>query len=48
MLSEGDIAPNFTLRSEQEQEITLDDFKGKKVVFYFYPKDDTKKRVISF
>ena len=41
MLSEGDKAPNFSLKSEQDQEITLDDFKGKKVVLYFYPKDDT-------
>ena len=41
MLNEGDKAPNFTLKNEQDQDITLSDFKGKKVVLYFYPKDDT-------
>lgn len=41
MLYEGNKAPNFTLKSEQDQDITLDDFKGKRVVLYFYPKDDT-------
>lgn len=41
MLKEGDKAPNFTLISEQDKEITLDTFKGKKIVLYFYPKDDT-------
>ncbi|MGH4139036.1 thioredoxin-dependent thiol peroxidase [Clostridium sp.] len=41
MLKEGEQAPNFTLKSEQGQDITLSDFKGKKIVLYFYPKDDT-------
>lgn len=41
MLKEGDQAPNFILKNEKDQDITLDDFKGKKVVLYFYPKDDT-------
>ena len=41
MLKEGDQAPNFTLKNEQDQDITLGDFKGKKVVLYFYPKDNT-------
>ena len=36
-----DIAPPFTLLSTEGKEISLDDFKGKKVVLYFYPKDDT-------
>ena len=38
---EGDKAPNFTLRNENNNEITLTDYKGKKVILYFYPKDDT-------
>ncbi|MBU3113498.1 thioredoxin-dependent thiol peroxidase [Clostridium lacusfryxellense] len=41
MIKEGDLAPNFTLKNEQDQAITLGDFKGKKVVLYFYPKDNT-------
>jgi peroxiredoxin Q/BCP len=41
MLKEGDQAPNFTLKNEQDQDITLGNFKGKKVVLYFYPKDNT-------
>ena len=41
MLKEGDQAPNFTLKNEQDQDITLEYFKGKKVILYFYPKDNT-------
>ena len=37
----GDPVENFTLFSDQGEEISLDDFKGKKVIIYFYPKDDT-------
>jgi peroxiredoxin Q/BCP len=37
----NDKAPSFTLLSTEGKEISLDDFKGKKVVLYFYPKDDT-------
>ncbi len=41
MLKENEFAPDFTLISDQEEEITLSAFRGKKVVLYFYPKDDT-------
>jgi peroxiredoxin Q/BCP len=34
-------APEFTLPSDGGKEISLKDFRGKKVVLYFYPKDDT-------
>ncbi|TSI10865.1 thioredoxin-dependent thiol peroxidase [Lysinibacillus sp. BW-2-10] len=34
-------APNFTLLNEKEEKVTLSDFRGKKVVLYFYPKDMT-------
>lgn len=37
----GDSAPDFTLQDQNEQEHTLSDYIGKKVVIYFYPKDDT-------
>lgn len=37
----GDIVPNFTLTADDGQEISLSDFKEKKIVIYFYPKDDT-------
>jgi peroxiredoxin Q/BCP len=40
-LSVGDPAPNFTSTDQNEQPISLSDFRGKKVVLYFYPKDDT-------
>jgi peroxiredoxin Q/BCP len=41
-LQEGDIAPEFTLSSQEGTKISLADYKGKKnVVLYFYPKDDT-------
>lgn len=40
-LNIGDTAPDFTLPSDGEGEITLSDFKGKNVVLFFYPKDST-------
>ena len=41
MLKTGDIAPNFTLKDKDEKLVSLSDFIGKKVVLYFYPKDNT-------
>ncbi len=41
MLGEGDEAPDFTLRSDAGDEVTLSSLRGKPVVLYFYPKDDT-------
>ena len=40
-LKEGGVAPDFTLKSTEGKEISLKDFRGKQVVLYFYPKDDT-------
>lgn len=40
-LNISDQAPNFTLPRDGEGDISLADFKGQKVVLYFYPKDDT-------
>ncbi len=37
----GDKAPDFTLPTDGEGKISLSQFKGEKVVLYFYPKDDT-------
>jgi len=41
MLKEGDKAPAFTLKDDTGTDVSLSDFKGKKIVLYFYPKDDT-------
>lgn len=41
MLNAGDKAPDFTLPRDGGGEISLSGLKGKKVVLYFYPKDDT-------
>lgn len=41
MLEIGMKAPEFTLPDQKGQEISLSDFLGKKVVLYFYPKDNT-------
>lgn len=38
-LQPGATAPNFTLPSQENTPVSLSDFKGKWVVFYFYPKD---------
>ncbi|NMS89314.1 thioredoxin-dependent thiol peroxidase [Clostridioides difficile] len=41
MLSIGTKAPEFTLEDKVGNKVSLSDFKGKKVVVYFYPKDNT-------
>jgi peroxiredoxin Q/BCP len=41
MLKEGIVAPDFTLPADSGGEVTLSNYRGKKVVLYFYPKDDT-------
>ncbi|MCD8295082.1 MAG: thioredoxin-dependent thiol peroxidase [Clostridia bacterium] len=40
-LSVGDTAPGFTLPDKDGNMVSLADFKGKKVILYFYPKDNT-------
>jgi peroxiredoxin Q/BCP len=37
----GDKAPNFTANNQNSESVSLTDFTGKKVVLYFYPKDNT-------
>jgi peroxiredoxin Q/BCP len=41
VIAEGDPAPDFTLRSDSGEEVTLSSFKGSPVVLFFYPRDDT-------
>ncbi|HCW75458.1 MAG TPA: thioredoxin-dependent thiol peroxidase [Candidatus Marinimicrobia bacterium] len=41
MLTEGQTAPLFTLNNQAGHPVSLEKLKGKKVVLYFYPKDDT-------
>lgn len=41
MLEIGMKAPNFTLKDKNGNDVSLSDFIGKKVVLYFYPKDNT-------
>ena len=41
MRSTGDPAPDFTVSDADGNPVSLSDFKGQKVVLYFYPKDDT-------
>ncbi|GGB04948.1 thioredoxin-dependent thiol peroxidase [Mucilaginibacter rubeus] len=40
-LKEGDKAPAFTAKDQNGKEVSLADYKGKNVILYFYPKDDT-------
>ena len=41
LLQVGEKAPDFALKNQQDQEVRLQDFLGKKVVLYFYPRDNT-------
>ena len=40
-LKEGDKAPDFAVTDQSGKIVRLKDLRGKKVVLYFYPKDDT-------
>ncbi|MEO6893592.1 MAG: thioredoxin-dependent thiol peroxidase [Ginsengibacter sp.] len=40
-LSEGQKAPDFSAKDQNGNSVSLKDFRGKKVVLYFYPADDT-------
>jgi peroxiredoxin Q/BCP len=41
VVSEGEPAPDFTATTDAGERVSLSDFRGKPVVLYFYPKDDT-------
>ena len=41
MIEEGQQAPDFELQSDADETVRLSDLRGKPVVLYFYPKDDT-------
>lgn len=41
MLEKGTTAPDFTLQDKDGKEVSLSEFRGKKVVLYFYPRDNT-------
>ena len=40
-LQVGDVAPGFTVTTDSGATVSLSDYRGKRVVLYFYPKDDT-------
>jgi peroxiredoxin Q/BCP len=42
MVEEGNPAPDFTLSSDGGEQVSLSSLRGKPVVLYFYPKDDTR------
>ena len=41
MLEEGMLAPEFTLTADDGSQVSLSDFRGRKLILYFYPKADT-------
>ena len=41
MISEGNLAPDFTLESDTGEPVSLTGFRGRPVVLFFYPRDDT-------
>jgi thioredoxin-dependent peroxiredoxin len=40
-IAAGRIAPDFTLHTDTNEELTLSSLRGRTVVLFFYPKDDT-------
>lgn len=40
-LSKGDRAPDFSLPDQNRNQVSLNDYKGKKIILYFYPKAGT-------
>ena len=47
MIEEGLPAPTFTLPSDSGEDVSLQSFRGKPVVLYFYPRDDTPATIYS-
>ena len=47
MVEEGAAAPDFALASDDGSTVKLSDFRGKPVVLFFYPKDDSAGRIDS-
>jgi peroxiredoxin Q/BCP len=41
MLKVGDKAPDFHLKSDENKDVRLADFRGKRVLLYFFPKANT-------
>lgn len=41
MLEIGQVIPNFTLKDQNNEDVSLDSFRGKKVLIYFYPRAST-------
>jgi thioredoxin-dependent peroxiredoxin len=44
VVEQGQPAPDFTLESDAGEQVSLSQFRGKPVVLYFYPADDTPGR----
>ncbi len=42
MPEQNEKAPDFTLQTDEGEEVSLSDYRGRTVVLYFYPKDDTR------
>jgi peroxiredoxin len=42
LVEEGNPAPDFTLTSDSGERVSLSQFRGQRVVLYFYPKDDSR------
>lgn len=45
MLEEGTPAPDFELASDEGERVRLSDVRGRPVVLYFYPKDDSRATI---
>jgi len=41
VLKAGDKAPNFKVKADDGKEVSLPDFRGKRVLLYFFPKANT-------
>jgi|TARA_Y100000294_G_C8531425_1_gene327109 peroxiredoxin Q/BCP len=41
MLNEGDKAPDFSLKNQDNETVSLNEFRGKKVLLWFFPKAST-------
>jgi thioredoxin-dependent peroxiredoxin len=41
MLKAGDKAPDFKVKSDEGQDVSLSDFRGKRVILFFFPKANT-------
>ena len=46
MLEPGSLAPDFELPDQHGEPVALSDYRGRTVILYFYPRDDSRRKLM--